>query len=475
MHGPLLQVAHLPFEAEEDDHGHTQRQPQDEKGQDDHHRAVGQAKGRMHMVDHGDDRGQDGAESGDALVDVGVAENHPFQAIGEGHEQGDIKEHAEQDVLLGLFHVVVDPGGQGPAGPGGGHEGIVGLPGQGLFGGVELGHARLFQLPDALVENAVLFQVLDARGQEIPHVPGGGHLRDRQDGPLVHGIARAQWIVRRGVEKDHLAGQNRVRQDELVRRPGFQKQGQQRGIQGIQAAEPGTHGRGLAAAVEKLDLGEITEGARVQGREKRALVAAEHDQIGLHDVPGHLDPVGVLSGLFLVHGPYGLARVRIEAEALDDGLVQDVFAAGEAVDPENALGVGHGVEAGLALVDQKDRARGRTFGKKFPLADEVGPAGERGQHVAGASVTDIKGLGAHIGHKPGGEPALPGKKREIHKLGNVVGGAPQPPGVVDRGQGQAQDARDGADLATELGLVREITLPGLQAALPQGVAVKGLS
>ena len=113
----LLQQDHLVFEAEKDDQRHHQGEPHDEKGQDHHHGAVGQLKGRVDLVDDGDEQQQDRHEGDDPFVDVGVGKQQPLQAEGEGDEQGDVEQDAEEDVLLGFFHMVVDPAGQGPGAP----------------------------------------------------------------------------------------------------------------------------------------------------------------------------------------------------------------------------------------------------------------------------------------------------------------------------------------------------------------------
>ena len=47
------------------------------------------------------------------FVDGGEVEEETLHTEGKGHEQGDIKEHPEQDILLGFLHLHIDPAGQG--------------------------------------------------------------------------------------------------------------------------------------------------------------------------------------------------------------------------------------------------------------------------------------------------------------------------------------------------------------------------
>ena len=143
--------------------------------------------------------GQDAEEGRDALVDVGEVEQHPLDAVGEGNKQGDVEQHAEQHVALGLFHVVVDAHGQSPAGPGGRDHGVeaVGLP-VGLGLGVK-GPAPGFEVANALADDAVVFEVFHPGRNQLPHVPGPEQFGDGQDGPGVDLVADADGIFGAGV------------------------------------------------------------------------------------------------------------------------------------------------------------------------------------------------------------------------------------------------------------------------------------
>ncbi len=116
--GLMLQILHFLLKADKEDQRDQRRQAEDEKGQHHHQWTVGELEGRMYAIDDGDKDHQDAEKGDDALVDRHMGKEQPLQAIGEGHEQGDIKEHPRQHVLLGPLDVVVHPGDQRQAGSG---------------------------------------------------------------------------------------------------------------------------------------------------------------------------------------------------------------------------------------------------------------------------------------------------------------------------------------------------------------------
>ena len=183
---PGLEAGDFLLEAEEDDQRHDQGQPHDEEGEDHHHGAVGQLEGRVHVVDQGDEQHQNAAEGGDAFVDVGVGEQQPLQAEGERHEQRNIEQHAIEDVLLGLVHIVVHARGQCP-GTGAGLGKPVVLPGlEGRLGRLQVGNPLLLEAADALVEDAARLEIGDARPEQGPHVAGHPVLGAVQEGEVLH-------------------------------------------------------------------------------------------------------------------------------------------------------------------------------------------------------------------------------------------------------------------------------------------------
>ena len=109
---PSLEADHFLFEAEKNDQGDHKRQADNKKGQDDHHWAVGQFKGRMNIVDDGDEQHQDQAEADDAFIDGGKIEQKTFHDKGKGNKQGNIEKYAEKDILLGFLNLDIDPGRQ---------------------------------------------------------------------------------------------------------------------------------------------------------------------------------------------------------------------------------------------------------------------------------------------------------------------------------------------------------------------------
>ena len=191
MGSPALQRRHLALKTHEDNGRHHDGKPQDEKGDDNDQRRIGQFKGRVDGVDHGNNGGERPEKGGDAFVDVGVVKNHPLHAVGKGNKEGDIKKDAQQYVALGLFHVVINPDSQGPTGPGSADHGIEAL---GFFGGQGVGIKRpapVGQVAQTLADDAVGFQGGNARTDQGPHIARAQEFRGRQYRVGVHGVANA--------------------------------------------------------------------------------------------------------------------------------------------------------------------------------------------------------------------------------------------------------------------------------------------
>jgi hypothetical protein len=222
---PGLEACDFLLEAEKDDQRHDQGQPHDEEGEDYHHGAVGQLKGRVHVVDQGDEQHENAAEGGDALVDVGVGEQQPLQAEGERHEQRDVEQDTVEDVLLGLVHVVVDTRGQGP-GTGAGIGKPVVLPREeSRFGRLQVGDPLLLEAADALVEDAARLEIGDARPEQFPHVAGHPVLGAVQAGDVLHLVPGADRVFLRSVDENELAPQRRVREGQLEGGSGLEENG----------------------------------------------------------------------------------------------------------------------------------------------------------------------------------------------------------------------------------------------------------
>ena len=114
MSGPILEQNHFIFKSEKNDQRNHNGKAYDKKGEDDHHGAVSQLKGRMNHINHGDEQDQDDAEGNDPFVNISIGKKITFQAKRERDKQRNIEEDAKENIFLGFFHTVIYPQGQGP-------------------------------------------------------------------------------------------------------------------------------------------------------------------------------------------------------------------------------------------------------------------------------------------------------------------------------------------------------------------------
>ena len=97
MSGPILEQNHFIFKSEKNDQRNHNGKAYDKKGEDDHHGAVSQLKGRMNHINHGDEQDQDDAEGNDPFVNISIGKKISFQAKRERDKQRNIEEDAKEN------------------------------------------------------------------------------------------------------------------------------------------------------------------------------------------------------------------------------------------------------------------------------------------------------------------------------------------------------------------------------------------
>ena len=125
----------------------------------------------MHLLQHEEDRDEEGGETEDPLVDGREPEDQALHEEGEGDEQDEIEDHALDRVVRRGLDFRITPGFEAPGLSRHGNEGVV-FPVRQVLLRLEQLDARLFvQLLDALVLHAEARELLEPYVIHDPHVP----------------------------------------------------------------------------------------------------------------------------------------------------------------------------------------------------------------------------------------------------------------------------------------------------------------